>query len=134
MGKDALTAGTPPLPWRDLLTLALFAALLPANGPVGAGHHYVLALPSLVIACWWAWEAGLGRLAWGVLIGAAFMMGAPLPYLSPRFAGGWMALFAYPRVYGAYLLWGWLAWALCGRRRDLRSRAPARESGSRRPR
>ncbi len=33
-------------------------------------------------------------------------MGAPLPYRSVRLEAGWLALLAYPRVYGAYLLWG----------------------------
>jgi hypothetical protein len=32
-----------------------------------------------------------------------------LPYRDPAFDDGWLALLAYPRVYGAWLLWAWLA-------------------------
>jgi hypothetical protein len=90
------------------LTLALFCALLAPNAPVGEGYHYLLALPSLLVAVWHAWSAGLGWRAWAVLLVAALLIGAPLPYTSPHLEAGWPALLAYPRVYGAYLLWGWL--------------------------
>ncbi|HZO90945.1 MAG TPA: glycosyltransferase 87 family protein [Chthonomonadaceae bacterium] len=94
------------------LTLALFAALAVTDMPVSMGYHYVLVLPALLVACWWAWHQGPGRQAWSVLLLAALLLGAPLAYLSPRLQAGAWALLAYPRVYGAYLLWGWLGWAL----------------------
>lgn len=94
------------------LTLALFLAPAVANAPVGEGYHYTLILPAIIIACWWAWQAHIGWLAWGVLAIAVFLLGAPLPYQVEPLKVSWMALLAYPRVYGAYLLWGWLGWAL----------------------
>ncbi len=95
-----------------MLTLALFGALIAANSPLGTEHHTLFVLPSLIVAFWWAWRAELDRDVWLLLILAALLLGAPLSYLSHRLEGGWLALLAYPRVYGAYLLWGWLGWAL----------------------
>lgn len=94
------------------LTLALFSSLLAANAPVGEGHHYLLVLPAVIVAVWWALYTRPGGVAWAVLFGAILLLGAPLPYTSTRLQAGWLALLAYPRVYGAYLLWGWLGWAL----------------------
>jgi hypothetical protein len=45
-------------------------------------------------------------LAW--LAVAALLIAVPLPYESPRLAGGAWALLAYPRLYGGLLLWAWL--------------------------
>lgn len=42
------------------------------------------------------------------LVGALLLLGAPLPYGDPAMSAGWLALLAYPRLYGAWLLWGWL--------------------------
>ena len=39
------------------------------------------------------------------------LIGADLPYLSPRVADGAWALFAYPKLYGALLLWATIIWA-----------------------
>jgi hypothetical protein len=99
------------LPVRAL-SLALAAALMTANAPLGESYHYVLVLPSLIVALWWAWQARAGKAAWLALGSVILLIAAPLPYTDPRLAAGWWSLLAYPRVYGAYLLWGWLAWAL----------------------
>jgi hypothetical protein len=92
-----------------VLTLALFTALIVASAPFGEGYHAVLALPALLVAAWWAWRGGrYGSwtwMLWGALALAALLLAAPLPYKSPALAAGWLALLAYPRVYGAYLLW-----------------------------
>jgi Glycosyltransferase family 87 len=94
------------------LTLALFLVLAVANAPIGEGYHYTIVLPALIVACWWAWRTRAGGTAWVVLAVAALLIGTPLPYQSPALKASWLALLAYPRVYGAYLLWGWLGWAL----------------------
>jgi glycosyl transferase family 87 len=93
-----------------VLTLALFTSLMVTSAPLGEGYHYALALPALLVAAWWAWRGGSWSVShnwvlWGVLALAALLMAAPLPYQSPALALGWLALLAYPRVYGAYLLW-----------------------------
>jgi hypothetical protein len=95
-----------------MLTLALYTAPIVANAPVAGNHHYLLVLPAMLVACWWGWRRRPGRLAWEILALAALLIFAPLPYQSWRFDAGWLALCAYPRVYGAYLLWAWLGWAL----------------------
>jgi hypothetical protein len=94
------------------LNMALYMALVVTNAPFAEGYHYVLTLAPLLVAGWWAWRARLGWFAWGALALAALLLGAPLSYKAPGIQAGWYALAAYPRVYGAYLLWGWIAWAL----------------------
>jgi hypothetical protein len=94
------------------LSVALCMALVVTNAPFAEGYHYTLTLVPLLVAGWWAWHARPGWRAWAVLALAALLLGAPLPYKAPQLQAGWWALAAYPRVYGAYLLWGWIAWAL----------------------
>jgi hypothetical protein len=79
------------------------------------GYHYTLIVPAIVVACWWAWRARVGPWAWVALALALILLGAPLPYMDAGLKAGWLALLAYPRVYGSYLLWGWLGWALAHR-------------------
>jgi hypothetical protein len=41
-----------------------------------------------------------------LLLGLALLLlMAPIPYEQPRWSAGWLALLAYPRLYGAWLLW-----------------------------
>ena len=99
-------------PEKRCLTLAMFLALAVPNAPVAEGYHYMLLLPSVLAAAWWAWHTRLGWPAWLALILAVLMLGAPLPYRSPRLSAGVWALLAYPRLYGANALWLWLLWAI----------------------
>jgi hypothetical protein len=99
---------------RRPLGMALCMALVVTNAPFAEGYHYALTLAPLLVAGWWAWCAWLGWRAWAMLALAALLLGAPLPYKAAQIQAGWWALAAYPRVYGAYLLWGWIAWALTG--------------------
>lgn len=92
----------------QVLGLALLLSLAIANAPLGEGYHYTLVLPALLIAAWWAWTARLRWRAWAWLALAALLLSVPWPYQAPQFSAGWWALLAYPRVYGAYALWGWL--------------------------
>lgn len=102
------------------LSLALFLSLVVTNTPFAEGYHYVLVLPAVLIAGWWAWQAKPGWKHWAILAMVTFLLGAPLPYKSPGLTAGWLALVAYPRVYGAFLLWGWLGWALHKEHRENR--------------
>ncbi|MCA9975391.1 MAG: DUF2029 domain-containing protein [Anaerolineales bacterium] len=92
-----------------LLTTALWCALIVSNAPLAEDYHYVLLLPSLGTAVWWATKTGHRKLP---LLIAILLLALPLPFKHPLLAQSWLALFAYPRVYGAYLLWGWLLWQL----------------------
>jgi hypothetical protein len=68
-------------------------------GPQAEGYHYVLAaLPAIV-----AWEAG-SRPARALVLLALPLLLLDLNYHSPELSGGWRSLLAYPRVWGAVLL------------------------------
>jgi hypothetical protein len=124
-----------PAPWfvapvlaEVLFGLSLVAALLPAawlaarHGPsdllfaaftvisiilvpTALDYHYTLMI--LPLALVWATLQQRPRvLPLAVFAAAAFAMGADLPYQSPRLSEGLWALLAYPKLYGAWLLWG----------------------------
>lgn len=85
------------------LTLAMWCALIVSNAPLAEDYHYVLLLPSLATAVWWMTKTGQGGRP---LLLALLLLALPLPFKHPLLAQSWLALLAYPRVYGAYLLWG----------------------------
>lgn len=95
-------------PDQRALTIALWVSLIVTTTPFAGDHHYCLVLPSLIIAGWWASRTAQSRVSLVLLFAAALMLGMRLPYSNLWFAEGWRALLAYPRVYGAYLLWLWL--------------------------
>ena len=102
------------------LTLGMFISLLVATAPIGEGYHYVLILPGVVMAWWWAMRRRGPLWSGALLLAATVLICAPQKYYdSPRIQAGWAAVFAYPRVYGAFGLWGWLLNQL----RDLRPSA-----------
>jgi hypothetical protein len=79
---------------------------------LGVAQEYaytLLLLPATVALgrCTEPTGEGRGRTAW--LAVAIALVAAPLPYRAPALDDGWLALLAYPRVYGAWLLWAWLA-------------------------
>lgn len=94
-------------PEKRLLVLAMFAALAVTNAPLAEDYHFVLLLPSLITAVWWAARVQQGQ---SILIVVILLLALPLPFKNALLTQSWLALFAYPRVYGAYLLWGWLLW------------------------
>ena len=88
--------------------LAVTGGLLALN--VAQEYAYTLLLLPAAIALGRCVETAggrRGRTAW-LAVGIA-LLAAPLPYRDPAFADGWLALLAYPRLYGAWLLWAWLA-------------------------
>jgi hypothetical protein len=114
----ALTVHAEPSPSTHRETRALHAALISSlvvtNSPFAEEHHYVLVLPSLVIAWWWLARLPRPRLwSWWITLAVATVaLVVPLPYEAPMFADGAWAVLAYPRVWGAYALWAWLLVAL----------------------
>jgi hypothetical protein len=78
--------------------------------PLAEEYHYALLLLPLAV--------GLGHAAGGAAPrprGTAFWLAAvilllavPWPYKDPWLNTGWHALLGYPRLYGGWLLWGWL--------------------------
>jgi hypothetical protein len=87
------------------LGFAAWAILSVVLNPGASDYHYTLLLApmALLVARWRAagspWSTG-SALALGVLL-----VGLPLPYLSPALAAGGWALLAYPKLYGALVLW-----------------------------
>ena len=79
--------------------------------PLSLDYHYSLLLLPVFILLQWSRQAQ--RPAWRVwllLLLALVAVAADLPYRSPRLAEGWWALLAYPKLYGALLLWGVALW------------------------
>lgn len=95
---------------RDDLAFAAFAVATVLLSPVSLDYHYtLLLLPIAILVAWvqeraWSWPAF-------VLGISAILIAADLPYQSPRLAAGALALLAYPKLYGAFLLWGLAVWA-----------------------
>ena len=96
------------------LSWGLLTALCVSLAPVAESYHYLLVLPAVIVALWWATEKGVSRLSWAFLLFAILLLITPVRvYDSRHFQAGSRALLAYPRLYGAFALWGWLACALC---------------------
>jgi hypothetical protein len=90
---------------NDDLAFAAVVALSMIVSPVSAEYHFLLMLVPFVILIDWA-RAHATLIEWLLLGLSVVLIGADLPYGSSRLtAGGW-ALLAYPRLYGAWLLWG----------------------------
>jgi len=87
------------------LSFAAFVIVSLVLSPFSLDYHYLLALlPLALLAGRCARQGGIG--AWALLAVAYFLIAADLPYRSPRLRDGAWALLAYPKLYGALLLWG----------------------------
>ncbi len=100
-----LWAGRQRGPGTGDLGFALWTAASVLLAPFAEDHHMLLlALPSMVL-----WRAApRTRL---VVVVALLLLLPPWPYDRPDLLGGWRGLAAYPRVYGAAMLWAACAWA-----------------------
>ncbi|MCB0155191.1 MAG: DUF2029 domain-containing protein [Anaerolineae bacterium] len=107
------------LGWRSgsQHTARFFAALMPLNVillPVAESYHFGLMLiPLYVLSIELIEAARLGEpvwFDWALLLAAGVLLAAPGPSTGGD-GGGWLALLAYPRLYG-----GWLVWVVAVRR------------------
>jgi hypothetical protein len=95
----------PDLAWSAFVVLGVIVS------PWALDYHYaLLLLPMALVAArlrqqprWWPWL---------LLAAAVYLTGADLPYRSPTVAGGFWALLAYPKLYGALLLWALGQWTV----------------------
>lgn len=95
---------------------AITAGVLVLN--VAQEYHFaVLLVPAAVALARWSETEDRSALETFWLVGALVLLAAPLPYEDPALTAGWMALLAYPRLYGAWLLWAWLIRGLLVERR-----------------
>jgi hypothetical protein len=97
-------------PQSNEVLFGAFALLGVILSPLSLDYHYVLALPAMIILGRWAYSQR-SRWAWPVLLLATLMIALDLPYRSPRVSAGLSALLAYPKLYGALMLWGLALWA-----------------------
>lgn len=87
---------------------AVTGAVLALN--VAQEYTYTLLLLPAAVALGRCASATHVRPAWTAWLAIAIaLLAAPLPYRSSAIEDGWLALLAYPRLYGAWLLWAWLA-------------------------
>lgn len=88
------------------LTFAAVVLLNVMLSPVSLDYHYTLLLLPIALLVAWARQRATLRVWLLLLLGIA-LIAADLPYRSPRLGVGAWALLAYPKLYGAALLW-WL--------------------------
>lgn len=91
------------------LVFGSFTVLSLMLSPVSADSHYTMALLPIVILTSHVQDRirspeGL------LLIAAALLIAADLPYGSAKVTSGVWALFAYPKLYGAFVLWALSLW------------------------
>lgn len=92
------------------LAFAVFAAASTVINPQSLDYHYVLLL--LPIAILLAWARNQGRTPAPILVGiATFLIAADVQSRSLEMGRGSPALLAYPKLYGAMILWGTAVWA-----------------------
>jgi hypothetical protein len=88
-----------------------FAALLPLSLillPVASEQHMVILLISIFILVDDLDPKKVGdffSLDWLLLGAGILLLVAPIPYKDPALGVGWLALLAYPRLYGSWLIW-----------------------------
>ncbi len=87
----AIKAPHKPIEWVLCVGLTLSVILVPA----AEQHHYVLLFPVLIY---------LAHTFTPPYVLAVALILIPLPYAQPDLAQGWLALLAYPRLYGAVIL------------------------------
>ena len=95
-----------------LPAIAAAAVLAVLYAPLAEQYHYLLIVPSVVVAAERCFLQPGYRTALLTLMPAVALLILPLPYKSSElaeFAGG---VFAYPRVVGALMVWTLLVWPL----------------------
>ncbi|MBZ5587488.1 MAG: DUF2029 domain-containing protein [Acidobacteriia bacterium] len=88
---------------------AAYATAGVALTPLALDYHYALLLLPVALLVGGARRSGQ-PLTWCALGVAVLLLGADLPYRSPRLAPGAWALLAYPKLYGAMLLCALALW------------------------
>jgi hypothetical protein len=93
---------------RDLSFVA-FVMIGLILSPLALDYHYMLALvPIAILAARLARRQR--RWLFLILTAAYALIAADLPYRSPALTEGAWAILAYPKLYGALLLWGLAMW------------------------
>lgn len=91
------------------LAFALMVLLNVILGPLSADYQYTVTLLPVALLLGWVRARGTAW-SWVIYLAGVALIAADLPYRSPRLSGGAWALLAYPKLYGAWLLWGLAVW------------------------
>jgi hypothetical protein len=104
---------------RSERTASVFSAFVLLGlilSPVSSEAHYAMALLPLALLASELRARGVPLQGAAALAAGAVLIALPFPFRSPRLADGLLALLAYPRLYGALLLWALaLVWSLSPR-------------------
>ena len=109
-GLSGLAMGLTLWRGRQAALPHFFAALTPLSIillPIAEEHQFVLLLIPIFILAGDLLRRATYLSIDGVLLALALcLLVAPIPYYTaPALSNGWLALLAYPRLYGAWLLW-----------------------------
>ena len=93
---------------RTELWIAAGVCLSVLAMPIAEEHHFaLLGIPMMFVLQARARAARAeGAPSWWPWLVLAVLLVVPLEYTAYRYAAGWSALAAYPRLYAAWLLWG----------------------------
>jgi hypothetical protein len=94
------------IPKSDLAFGAFVAAGLMIS-PVSLDYHYTMMLLPIILLLKLAMK-NQSYIVWGVLALSILLIGSYIPYTSSKVTNGWIAILAYPKLYGAIGLWGML--------------------------
>jgi hypothetical protein len=84
--------------------------------PVSSESHYTMALLPIALLTSELRARGVPHQGAALLASGTLLIAAPFPFRSARLTDGLLALLAYPRLYGALLLWALaLAWSTTSR-------------------
>ncbi len=73
--------------------------------PVSLDYHYTIILLPIFILIKWILK-NQSRIVWAALILFIILIAAYIPYTSTKVSDGWLAIFAFPKLYGAIGLTG----------------------------
>jgi hypothetical protein len=112
----------PPSPVsRPDLAFAMFTSANIILSPMSLDYHYTTLLLPIIVLVTWARNQDSGWV-WAALALAVTLIAANLPYRAAWLSEGAWAFLAYPKLYGALLLWGIAGWELVGTCGNLRER------------
>lgn len=81
-------------------TFGIFLIISVILNPASIDYHYMIMLIPILILFGWLTESS-SKLSWSVFIISFILIAASIPYISPKITKGLLAVFAYPKLYGA---------------------------------
>jgi hypothetical protein len=94
-------------PANNDLIFAIFVIVSVLIVPLALDYHYMILLFPIIILATQKWSS---KTSWLILALGIGLISTAIFYRQPALSVGWMALLAYPKLYGALLLWGLALW------------------------